>query len=96
MRAKLDRTTRGRDRSRETVDDPEGGAFLERSTDSDSGLDAESVSGEGEEEAGPAGPLLQYLDRRQNEVLQELDRLSDRIESLIGQIQRERDGNHAA
>jgi hypothetical protein len=40
--------------------------------------------------------LLQYLDRRQNEVLLELDRLSDRIESLIGQIQRERDGSHAA
>jgi hypothetical protein len=88
MKAKLFRTSQEGDHGRETVDDAEGEAVQEGS--------AGSGAGEGEEEAGPGGALLQYLDRRQNEVLLELDRLSDRIESLIGQIQRERDGSHAA
>jgi hypothetical protein len=92
MKAKLVRTSLERDHGRETVVDAEGEAVLEGSAGSGAG----SGAGEGEEEAGPGGALLQYLDRRQNEVLLELDRLSDRIESLIGQIQRERDGSHAA
>ena len=56
----------------------------------------DTESQEGESAGGPSGALLQYLDRRQNEVLAELDQLSGRIEALITRIQQDRDDSRAA
>lgn len=51
-----------------------------------------------EQEALPGQPtnLLQTLDRRQNEVLEELDRLNAQIDTLISELQQQRAENQAA
>ncbi len=71
----------------------------ERMSVTDDRAEAEDHEGDGSHDeivSGEAPNLLQSLDRRQNQVLEELDRLNARIDTLIAELHQQREDHQAA